>query len=199
MTATLRLAPVSAIVGLTMMLAACSSDPVPAVGGGGASPDAPSTAGGDDSAPTPAATDSPDDAVAQNETGDTSTVYGTATVGDVEYELHELRRCEPSDAEQIDRELELTARGFVPAGEGHDGGDWVQLDVSVQQVAGMDLDQVSWAGPEGVFGTDADAGVSYEGDRVSGTANMVDSLTLEGALSVTYDLEVPDEILDCRP
>lgn len=145
----------------------------------------------------------PEDGAASDGSGSddaaTSTVYGTAVVDGVEYELHELRRCEPTDVDQVERELELTARGRMPAGEGYDGGDWVQIDVYVQDIGGADFDAVSWAGPEGVFGTNDAANVSYSGDRVTGTAVLVDSLTQEQTISVTYDVEVPEELLDCRP
>ncbi len=52
--------------------------------------------------------------------------------------------------EMLDRDLEV--QGF-----GVHGGERVQIDVYVQKVAGQQLDEVSWAGPEG-----SPAGASQE-------------------------------------
>ncbi|MDN4480902.1 hypothetical protein [Demequina muriae] len=203
-TGTLR--PVAAVVALAasgLLLAGCSGDAGEAAASDASTSPTPAEVASETAVPEPSA-DPADDAGAgdagEAETeASADTVRGTAVVAGVEYELHDVRRCEPTDVDQVDRELELTARGVMPEGEGHDGGDWVQIDVYVQQIAGMDFDQVSWAGPEGVFGTNDATEVTYSGERVSGTAAMVDGLTQTETLTVAYDIEVPDEIIDCRP
>ncbi|MFW7413766.1 hypothetical protein [Demequina sp. SO4-18] len=201
----LPLARLGALGVTAVLLAACGSDPAP---GAGSAPsptevaESSAATAAEASDPDPGATmDAEQEDAGQEDAGQAAgsgTVYGTAVVDGVEYELHELRRCEPADQEMIDIELELTGRGQVPAGEGYNDGDWVQIDVYVQQIAGADFDSVSWAGPEGVFGTDDPTEVGVGDGRVSGTAATVDSLTGEPGVTVTYDIEVPDEILDCR-
>lgn len=118
-------------------------------------------------------------------------IVGHVEVAGTIYDITEVRRCDPLQMEMLDRELEV--QGF-----GVHGGERVQIDVYVQEVAGQRLDEVSWAGPEGVYGGPEGASVSFDGDTVSGSATLVDGLTQESTLAVSFDLEVPSEILDCR-
>ncbi|MBX9471060.1 hypothetical protein [Microcella sp.] len=121
-----------------------------------------------------------------------ATVLGTATVGGTSYDITELRNCEPLNQDAVESSLEL--QGF---GETADG-ERVQIDVYIQTIGGTPLDVVSWSGPEGVFGTQDHADVQLADNRVSGSATMVDSFTLEEELAIEYDLAVPNELIDCR-
>src|SRR5690606_13738842 len=116
---------------------------------------------------------------------------GQVDVAGTTYDILEVRRCEPLQKEMLDRDLEV--QGF-----GVHGGERVQIDVYVQEVAGQQLDEVSWAGPEGIFGGPEDAAVPFDGSVVRGSATVRDSLTQEQTLPVTFELEVPDEIVRCR-
>ncbi|MGY6498115.1 MAG: hypothetical protein ACXIUP_07790, partial [Microcella sp.] len=89
-------------------------------------------------------------------------------------------------------ELELQGIGVS------DEGERVQIDVYVETIAGQPFDDVSWAGPEGIWGGPDDAQITLGADRVSGSATLVDALTQEGALAIEFDLEVPDELIECR-
>jgi len=109
----------------------------------------------------------------------------------VTYEITEVRRCDPLVMDMLERELEVQ-------GMGDHEDERVQIDVYVQEVGGTRLDEVSWTGPEGVFGGPEDARVTFDGSRVSGSATLVDGLTQEQTLPVSFDLEVPAEILSCR-
>lgn len=120
------------------------------------------------------------------------TVQGTATVGGTTYDITELRNCEPLQQEAIESSLEL--QGFGEAAD----GERVQIDVYIQSIGGSPLDVVAWSGPEGVYGTQEHADVQLAGDRVSGSATMVDSFTLEEELAIEYDLAVPSELIACR-
>lgn len=138
--------------------------------------------------------DAPADEVPEGDEGDDSsaTVLGTATVGGTSYDITELRNCEPLTQDAIESSLEL--QGF---GETADG-ERVQIDVYIQTIGGTPLDVVSWSGPEGVFGTQDHADVQLADNRVSGSATMVDSFTLEEELAIEYNLVVPNELIDCR-
>jgi len=118
---------------------------------------------------------------------------GVVTVDGIRYEITEVRACEPLDDGTVERELELQGLGDFE-------GDRLQLDVYVQTVAGMPFDDVSWHGPEGIFGgpDDADVIVADGGASVSGTATLHDAATQTETVQVEFDLEVPDEELACR-
>lgn len=118
-------------------------------------------------------------------------IVGQVDVAGTTYDILEVRRCEPLQMEMLDRDLEV--QGF-----GVHGGERVQIDVYVQKVAGQQLDEVSWAGPEGIFGGPEDAAVTFDGSVVRGSATVRDALTQEQTLPVTFELEVPDEIVQCR-
>ncbi|GAA1862245.1 hypothetical protein ACFQZV_13120 [Microbacterium koreense] len=115
------------------------------------------------------------------------------------YSITELRRCEPLDDEMIERELEL--QGF-----GEHDGERVQIDVYLQTLAGAPQNHVSWAGPEGVFGSDpldggrGDARVTWGPDDASvlGSATMFDALAGEERIMLDFDLEVPADTVACR-
>lgn len=138
--------------------------------------------------------DAPVDEAPETAEGDepSATVLGTATVGGTSYDITELRNCEPLNQDAVESSLEL--QGF---GETADG-ERVQIDVYIQTIGGTPLDVVSWSGPEGVFGTQDHADVQLADNRVSGSAIMLDSFTLEDELAIEYDLAVPNELIDCR-
>lgn len=199
-----RLTPVLLVLALALAASACGAgddaaddadDPAPA-----ATTEEPDT--GDDAADDQGADDDADevapdapDEVEEDGTEDASTTAtGTATVGGTEYAIGDLRRCEPLEDDMIEVELEL--QGF---GESADG-ERVQIDVYVQTIGGTPLDDVSWAGPEGIFGNNSTDGadVTFTGDQVSGTATMVDALSQTEELDITFDLPVPAELIACR-
>lgn len=132
-----------------------------------------------------------DDAADPDPEAPPAATRGWVEVEGTRYDITELRRCEPFEMDLLESELELT-------GLGESDGERVQIDVLVQTMAGMPADDVSWAGPEGIFGGPEDADVSFTGDRVSGTATLLESLMMEETLAVSFDLEVPTEIHECR-
>jgi hypothetical protein len=189
------------------LLAGCSAQDAPAMGAGGSaagSSDSPSVE--PDATATQAATSEPSleaettDGDGASEPPEDLEVLGSVTVDNQEYQLHEVRRCIPLEAEGVERELELQARGFVSAGEGYDGEDWVQLDVAKQTIAGAPYDDVSWAGPEGVFGSTVQPSeVVFSGTMATGRGTLVDALTQEATVTVSFMVDVPEEEIDCRP
>jgi hypothetical protein len=115
---------------------------------------------------------------------------GTATVDGVTYALDRTWRCEPVEVAGFTYDLELQAFGS------HEG-DRIQLDVYLGGV--LDVD-VSWAGPEGIFGgPDPDAASADWADgRVTGTAVIQDAWEGEDHVEISFDVEVPDETDACR-
>src|SRR5690606_32184930 len=115
-------------------------------------------------------------------------VRGTVVVDGVSYDMTTMRNCEPFEVEGIDVALELQGLGE------HDG-ERVQVDVYIQTIGGMPSDDVSWAGPEGVYGGSDDAAVTLDeaAGRVVGTATLKDSLTQTETIGIEFDLEVPAE------
>lgn len=147
------------------------------------------TAAGEDEATLPEPEAEPeDDADAQ-----AATVRGTVTVDGTRYEITELRNCDPYQDDMVDTELELQGLGE------HDG-ERVQIDVYVQTIAGTPLDDVSWSGPEGVFGGPEDADVTLDagGTSVSGAATLLDALTQTETVDIEFDLDVPAGTIACR-
>lgn len=196
-----------AVVAL-MVLPACSSSD-PAVGGGASVEGADSTTATSDGNLIPddqvdagqvEVEGAQEDSTDGGETAQDLEVVGTFTVNNQEYQLHEVRRCIPSEAEGVERELELQARGSLAEWSDYGSDDWVQADIYVQEIAGQKYDDVSWSGPEGVFGSTVDpAEVAFSGALVAGRATLVDGLTQEDTVVVSFTVEVPAEEVDCRP
>lgn len=196
-----------AVVAL-MVLPACSSSD-PAVGGGASVEGADSTTATSDGNLIPddqvdagqvEVEGAQEDSTDGGETAQDLEVVGTFTVNNQEYQLHEVRRCIPSEAEGVERELELQARGSLAEWSDYGSDDWVQADIYVQEIAGQKYDDVSWSGPEGVFGSTVDpAEVAFSGALVVGRATLVDGLTQEDTVVVSFTVEVPAEEVDCRP
>ncbi|WP_159621342.1 hypothetical protein [Ruania rhizosphaerae] len=196
-TTTLRRAPVAAVTaGLLLSVAACTS---PAADSGTDEPagaetqntqeaDAPAddepAAGDAENEPTEEA------GAGQDAAGD---VLGLVTVDDVQYEITELRNCEPLQQEMVERELELQGLGE------HDG-ERIQIDVYIQELAGAPYNDVAWSGPEGVFGTQESADVTLDagGTSVRGVATLQDALTQTETVTIDFDLPVPAETIACR-
>ncbi|WP_407316470.1 hypothetical protein UQW22_09445 [Isoptericola halotolerans] len=149
-------------------------------------------AAGPDGAPEtePEATAS-DEGSGPEEPDDDGSSAGTVTVGGIEYSLDEVRSCDPLQDAGIDRELELQGLGT------HEG-ERVQVDVSVQTIGGAPFDDVSWAGPEGVFGSPESAEVVHEDGRIIGAATLVDGLTQTETVDVEFVMDVPAETVACR-
>lgn len=120
---------------------------------------------------------------------------GVVIVDGLSYEVTETTRCEPYEDGVIERKLEL--QGF---GE-HDGARF-QIDVYLETIGGAPHDNVSWAGPEGVFGMGetGEANVALDAGETSvrGVATLYDSLTFEDSVLVEFDLPVPPETFACR-
>ena len=141
-------------------------------------------------------TDEPDGpAEGSEDDGDSQVapVRGTVTVDGTRYEITELRNCDPYEMDMIDVELELQ-------GIGEHDGERVQIDVYVQTIAGTQADDVSWAGPEGVFGGPEDANVTLDADGTSvrGVATLLDALTQTETVDIEFDLDVPAGTIACR-
>ena len=189
------------VLAAALVLTGCT-DPDGGAPGTAVPDDAASSETAPEAAPEPAAPedadageepDAPEDPEAQapEEPGEPAAVLGTVEVAGTTYEITEVRRCDPLVMDMMERDLEVQGLGE------HDG-QRVQIDVYIQKIADQQMDEVSWAGPEGIFGGPEGAVVDFSGDRVSGTATLLDAMTMEDTLPVTFDLEVPDEILQCH-
>lgn len=123
----------------------------------------------------------------------TGEVLGQVMVDGISYDITQLRNCDPLSTGPVERELELQ-------GLGEHEGQRLQIDVYVQTLAGSPFNDVSWAGPEGVFGgaDGAEAVVSDNGTRVSGQAELVDALNQTDSVAVVFDLPIPTETVACR-
>lgn len=139
--------------------------------------------------------DSPDVTTPDGETdAEPASVLGTVRINDfTTYAITELRNCEPLNDGTIERELEL--QGF-----GEHEGERIQIDVYKQMIAGSAGNEVSWSGPEGVFGSSEVASITWgPGDtNVLGSSEMVDSMTQTERLMVGFDLQVPPDTVACR-
>lgn len=125
---------------------------------------------------------------------ETGEALGTVRINDfTTYTITELRNCEPLSDGTIERELEL--QGF-----GQHEGTPVQIDVYKQMVAGNAGNEVSWSGPEGVFGSSGSAQVTWGPDNASvlGSATLVDAQTQTEKIMLNFDLQVPAETVACR-
>lgn len=132
-----------------------------------------------------------DNSLENSETGE---VLGVVRINDfTTYSITELRNCEPLNDGIIERELEL--QGF-----GQHEGERIQIDVYKQMVAGSAGNEVSWSGPEGVFGSSDIAGITWapDGASVLGSSELVDSMTQTERLMIDFDLQVPSETVACR-
>ncbi|UFU03750.1 hypothetical protein LQF12_03835 [Ruania suaedae] len=193
MRSTLRHAPAAAGIVLLLGLAACTSpDAEPGAGDqAGAATEVPAEDATEDAATEETAeTDAAEEPTVEEEPA-VGSAAGTVSVDGVEYEITELRNCEPLQDGAVDRELEL--QGF-----GEHEGERTQVDVYVQELAGTPYDDVSWSGPEGVYGGPQDAVVELDATSVRGTATLMDSLTQTETVSIEFELEVPAETIACR-
>jgi hypothetical protein len=133
-------------------------------------------------------------------------VVGSVIVDGTEYSLNQALLCEDDGTLAdlgVERELELQGLG-----------SGVQVDLYISTFAGMDLHEVSWFGPEGIFsssvGLFGDTWVDEEGDTVpeppisTETGRAVGSLVLYDArgsgdaIEIVFDVAIPDETFNCR-
>lgn len=139
--------------------------------------------------------DSPENPATDEETEpEPASVLGTVRINDfTTYAITELRNCEPLNDGTIERELEL--QGF-----GEHDGERIQIDVYKQMIAGSAGNDISWSGPEGVFGSSEIASITWgPGDtNVLGSSEMVDSMTQTERLLIGFDLQVPVDTVACR-
>lgn len=144
--------------------------------------------------PPAAETDTAEDSAEEPEAVSSGEALGTVRINDsITYTITQLRKCDPYDDEFIERELEL--QGF-----GEHDGERVQVDVYIETIAGAPFHDVSWAGPEGAFGSDGEANITWGADEsnVLGSATLVDAWTQEEQLQLDFDLGVPAETATCR-
>ncbi len=183
-----RLVPFVAI--LALVLSACSGDDAP-------TPDEPETA---PEAPTADVSEEARDADPDEEPADdgagasaeSAAPIGTVDVDGTTYGITEVLRCEPYDDGTIERELEL--QGFGQSAD----GTRVQIDVYVAQLAGMPFDDVSWSGPEGVYGGPEDPDVNLTDGNVSGSALLHQAMGDGTTVAISFDLPVPADTFACR-
>jgi hypothetical protein len=122
------------------------------------------------------------------------TILGTVRINDfTTYAITDMRRCEPLNDGTIERELELQGLGE------HDG-QRIQIDVYKQMIAGQAAHEVSWSGPEGVFGSSDIASLTWGPDETNilGSSELVDSLGQTEKILIGFDLQVPTETIPCR-
>jgi hypothetical protein len=116
------------------------------------------------------------------------TLDGELVVAGTAYEPREALVCEDDGAFPMDVELEYQAFADGPDGPG-------QLDVFISEL-GADA---SWSGEEGIYGDGlSNSDITFTGDRVSGTATVVDAMGSEETLEISFDLEVPSTTFACR-
>ncbi len=182
---------------LVLALSACGGDAEPAAPSASVSEEASAPAEATESA-TPDVPESESETELGAEAEVEGEALGTVTVDGVLYDIDTLRNCEPLEDGPFDTELELQGRGTVSDGAGYDGGDWVQIDVYVRSMSGTSMNEVSWAGPEGVFGGGDAPTITLTEGTVTGSATPVDALTQSESIEVTFDLPVPDELINCH-
>ncbi|QOR71582.1 hypothetical protein IM660_04635 [Ruania alkalisoli] len=197
-TTTAHHAPAAALItGLVLSVAACTS---PAADSGTDEPAGTETESTEDAdapaADEPAAEDAGDEPTEEAGAGQDAAgaVLGLVTVDDVQYEITELRNCEPLQQEMVERQLELQGLGE------HDG-ERIQIDVYIEEIAGAPYNDVAWSGPEGVFGAPEsvdEVTLDAGGTSVRGVATLQDALTQSETVTVDFDLPVPAETIACR-
>lgn len=183
------------LLGASLLVAACGSEDVEAQtdtdegGQADVQADEPSEDSVDDEPSEGPVADDPED-IGSAESG---TTRGVVIVDGVSYDITDVQNCEPYADDIVDRQLEL--QGF-----GEHDGERLQIDVYIETLAGMPVNDVSWMGPEGVFGGPEDANVMLDssGTSVRGNAVLFDSLTMEDTVSIEFDLEIPDDTYACR-
>lgn len=186
-----RVRPIGVAAASTMLLllTACGGDTDDSDGGADQSAEEATVT--EDAVETDAA---PEEAVEEAETPPgASAEQGIVIVDGTEYSITELRNCEPLVDGVFERELELQ-------GLGEADGERVQIDVYLQQANGVDLHEVSWSGPEGVFGGPENPNITLDaaGTSVRGVATLVDGMTQTETVQVDFDLAVPAETIACR-
>lgn len=177
----LRPVALVALAAMAFVLAACGDDSDDADTSSSDRPPAENTDASDDTEEA----DAPE--------GPSDGAEGTVVVDGTEYEITRLRNCDPLDDGTVERELELQGLGEVD-------GERVQIDIYVQTLNGVPLNDVSWAGPEGIFGGDADAAVEIaaDGSSVTGSATLLDAMTHTETVDIEFDLAIPSETIACR-
>lgn len=122
--------------------------------------------------------------------GGTTGELGTVTVGASSYRVERVIVCDPDEDAGFDRDLELQAIGDAD-------GSRVQLDVVLGGILPVD---VSWAGPEGIFGMGeaGTADANQDGDRLTGTASLEDPFGEGETVDLSFDVVVPERPTSCR-
>ena len=192
------------IVGL---LAACGNDDDSAPPNDDATPAADN---GDDPGDDPGdgPTDDPGETDTENGGASASADAGTFTVDGVTYGIHEAMQCDPSDFDVDMVELLLDTQYL---GRSDEGG--VIVHISHSEFAGNPSWDVSYNGPEGVFGahlsdvggqwmgeqddTYAEAPVTVEGNNITGAATLYDPMTMEESVEVSFAVTFPDQLISC--
>jgi hypothetical protein len=135
--------------------------------------------------------------------------FGTATVGDTTYSFDQALRCEEDDLGIDGMEREIEAQFLGRSDDGR-----IQLDLYISEFSGMPMHDVSWAGPEGVFGASftqiggtwmgenddvyQDAPIALDGDRATGSVVLYDGMTMEESIELDFDVVVPSDTFACR-
>lgn len=133
---------------------------------------------------------------------------GTVTVDGVTYGLHEAMQCDPSDFDVDLVELLLDTQYL---GRSDEGG--VIVHISHSEFAGNPSWDVSYNGPEGVFGAHlSDVGgqwmgeqddtysappVTVEGNNITGAATLYDPMTMGDSVEASFDVTFPDQMISC--
>jgi hypothetical protein len=132
------------------------------------------------------ATDADEEATEDLATGE----LGTVTVDGTSYVVERVIVCDPDEDAGFDRDLELQAIGDAD-------GARTQLDVVLGGILPVD---VSWAGPEGIFGMGeaGTAAADHDGDQLTGTASLEDPFGEGETVELTFDVVVPDDTTSCR-
>lgn len=185
-----------------VVLSACGSDDGGGSDGGnnGADTTVASGEGGDDgtSAPTSAPETTATTAPAGNGGGGETpevTEMGSFSVNDTEFAVTFLNRCIPfggEDGQTID--LQPLAQGQGAQLNLYGTADSLEVSVQGSSVADM-FGSIAFAADP--FGDGEIRESTINGDRWSGSATLLDSLGSGDSVEVTWDVMIPDEVVDC--
>ena len=182
---------------LVLILAACGGDD------GGADTTAATGGVGDNGGSDTTSVPAPPDTTAPADNGgggggDTPEVteMGSFTVNGTEFVVTFLNRCIPfSGPDSDDISLQPIAQGQGAGLDLYGTADSVEVSVQGLAVEKIGGTNAFWATP---FGDDGEIRASsIDGDRWTGDATMADVYGSDSTVEVTWDVMIPEEMIDC--
>ncbi|NNC40524.1 MAG: hypothetical protein HKN95_07515 [Acidimicrobiia bacterium] len=193
------------LLAMSLLLAACGGESAEGNGEDGgdeptATQPADDGAGSDDGGPDP--TSAPETTTTTAPAGNTGggdtpgvTEMGSFSVNDTEFAVTYLNRCIPfggEDGETID--LQPLAQGQGAQMNLYGTADSLEVSVQGSTVEDMFGSIAFSADP---FGDGEIQESVIDGDRWSGSATLLDSLGSGESVELTWDVMIPDEVIDC--